>query len=70
MEFYTKSIEDRLWSQERLELNDCFYRNVYKYNYILIVDIDEVVLPVAGYNWQDMLDNIQVSRSQFILFKI
>lgn len=61
MEYYTKRIADRLWSQERLELNDCFYRNLHKYEYILIVDIDEVVVPINGDNWTQMIEDVHTS---------
>ncbi|XP_011177016.2 uncharacterized protein LOC105208720 [Zeugodacus cucurbitae] len=40
---------------ELIPLNDCLCRNMYKYDYIVIIDVDEVIMPVgATRNWADM----------------
>jgi hypothetical protein len=45
---------------EFIELNDCFYRNLYNYEYIAIIDIDEVIVPVNGYKWSELIEEIKV----------
>ena len=37
-------------------LNDCLYRNIYKYKFIVNTDIDEVIVPrELGHTWSDMM---------------
>lgn len=37
-------------------LNDCIYRNMYKSKYIVLNDLDELIVPVNHQNWPEMLD--------------
>ncbi|TDG39251.1 hypothetical protein AWZ03_014327 [Drosophila navojoa] len=42
---------------EMIPYNDCFYRNMYKYDYIGAFDIDEVIMPLGNVtNWTDLID--------------
>ncbi len=38
--------------------NDCMYRNMYKYNYTVVIDFDEVIIPQKHLNYTDMLKHI------------
>ena len=51
-------VED--WEFELVEYLDCFYRNMYKYEYIGVFDIDELIVPTNGDNWTQMIHNIRV----------
>ena len=33
---------DTQWSHDRIVYNDCLYSNLHNYNYIAVLDIDEV----------------------------
>ncbi|KAH8394442.1 hypothetical protein KR222_005711, partial [Zaprionus bogoriensis] len=48
---------------ELIPYNDCFYRNMYRHDYLLNVDIDELVLPLGALRtWQEIFDaDTQVS---------
>jgi hypothetical protein len=48
------------WLLEMTILNDCFYRNRNLYEWIVIVDIDEVILPAmdGDFTWNDLLKRI------------
>ncbi|XP_054088592.1 uncharacterized protein LOC105208718 isoform X2 [Zeugodacus cucurbitae] len=49
---------------ELVPYNDCFYRNMYKYSYIVTVDIDEVIMPLGNLTtWQQLVDEAQHLRS-------
>ncbi|ENN71839.1 hypothetical protein YQE_11458, partial [Dendroctonus ponderosae] len=42
---------------ELIPYNDCFYKNMYKYKYIALLDIDEVIMPIEGTTWKDLMEN-------------
>jgi hypothetical protein len=53
----------RSWQTRMLEnniLTDCFYRNMNLYDYIVVIDTDEVIMPVndADYTWEDILARV------------
>nr|XP_014092023.2 uncharacterized protein LOC106618700 [Bactrocera oleae]XP_036215412.1 uncharacterized protein LOC106618700 [Bactrocera oleae] len=49
---------------ELVPYNDCFYRNMYKYSYIVTVDIDEVIMPLGNLtNWQQLIDETEHLRA-------
>ena len=44
-------IKKRIWNaakRELIDLNDCFYRNLYQYKYFALFDIDEVIMPLKS----------------------
>jgi len=41
---------------ELIPYNDCFYKNLYTYEYIALLDIDEVIMPVNTMSWQELMD--------------
>lgn len=41
---------------EVLPYNDCFYKNLYSYKYIAVLDIDEVIIPKKAKTWRELLD--------------
>jgi hypothetical protein len=45
---------------EFIELNDCFYRNLYNYEYLVTIDIDKVIVPVNAYNWSELIEKIKI----------
>ncbi|XP_073473422.1 beta-1,4-galactosyltransferase galt-1-like [Aquarana catesbeiana] len=40
-------------------LNDCLYRNMYKSKFLLLNDIDEIILPVKDWDWSSLMENLQ-----------
>ncbi|XP_040190480.1 glycosyltransferase family 92 protein F13G3.3-like [Rana temporaria] len=40
-------------------LNDCLYRNMYKSKFVLLHDIDEIILPVKDWDWSSLMENLQ-----------
>lgn len=44
---------------ELIPYNDCLYKNMYKYKYIVIKDVDEVIMPKGQYIlWKDLMDDV------------
>lgn len=44
---------------QRVLLNDCIYRNMYKVKYLAIIDLDEMIYPVTTKTWPDMLKELE-----------
>jgi len=53
---YLKSKLNNKRQNELIPYNDCLYRNMYRYEYIALLDIDEVIMPVEHNNWADMME--------------
>nr|CAD2183630.1 unnamed protein product [Meloidogyne enterolobii] len=43
---------------ELIPLNDCFYRYSSTHHFVLVIDTDEIVVPLLHKNWQEMLFSI------------
>lgn len=43
---------------EIIPYNDCFYRNIYSYKYVVLLDLDEIILPVRDSNWTTLLNRV------------
>lgn len=44
---------------ELIPYNDCLYRNIYLYDYVTLLDIDEIILPIKHFSWQQMFEHLQ-----------
>jgi len=53
---YLKSKLNNKRQNELIPYNDCLYRNIYRYEYIALLDIDEVIMPIKHDNWADMME--------------
>lgn len=49
-------------------LNDCVYRNMYKSRYVLLNDIDEIILPVRYPDWKALMRSLQEQNPQAGVF--
>lgn len=56
---YFKSKITNKRQNELIPYNDCLYKNMYRYRYIAVLDIDEVIMP-KGNNmyWKDLMDGV------------
>ena len=55
---YLKSKLNNKRQNEVIPYNDCLYRNMYRYEYIALLDIDEVIMPIKQDNWADMMKDV------------
>eukprot|EP00092_Neocalanus_flemingeri_P099774 GFUD01127316.1.p1 GENE.GFUD01127316.1~~GFUD01127316.1.p1 ORF type:complete len:574 (-),score=144.49 GFUD01127316.1:85-1806(-) len=55
---YLKSKLNNKRQNELIPYNDCLYRNMYRYEYIALLDIDEVIMPIKHNNWADMMKEV------------
>lgn len=44
---------------EVIPYNDCFYKHMYEYKYIALLDIDEVIMPLTFMNWKDLMKEVE-----------
>jgi len=43
---------------EIIPYNDCLYKNMYLYNYVILLDIDEVIMPKQDMTWEQLINRI------------
>ena len=55
------------WRNEALSVNDCFFRNMYEYKYIVNIDNDEMILPRDHANWTDMMEDLEKETENKVL---
>merc|ERR1711902_474811 len=55
---YLKSKLNNKRQNEVIPYNDCLYRNIYRYDYVALLDIDEVIVPKKSADWSDMMEEI------------
>ncbi|KAH8372174.1 hypothetical protein KR093_010393, partial [Drosophila rubida] len=49
---------------ELIPFNDCFYRNMYRHDYMVNVDVDEVIMPLGElHNWQQVADAVLQNKT-------
>lgn len=44
---------------EIIPYNDCLYRNLYTYEYLALLDIDEIIMPLQHMDWYGLMDQVQ-----------
>lgn len=50
---------------ELVPYNDCLYRNLYSYDYIALLDIDEIIMPLKHRTWDEMMLEVEnISQSE------
>lgn len=55
--YLTKKVNHKR-QNELIPYNDCLYRNLYTYEYIALLDIDEVIMPIEARNWRQLMDTV------------
>ena len=51
-----------IWQKRRFELvhyNDCLYRNLYRYQFVVPLDVDEVLVPLQYRTWAELIDHLE-----------
>ena len=43
---------------ELIPYNDCLYKHMYEYEYIALLDVDEVIMPVQDDTWQQLMKRV------------
>ena len=56
------------WRNEALPVNDCFFRNMDEYKYIVNIDNDEMILSLNHTNWVNMMEDLEKETENKVLF--
>lgn len=53
------------FQQEMISLNDCFYKHINEYEYVLPIDTDEFIMPnnEEDRTWRDLMDRLQKNKT-------
>lgn len=49
------------WQKRRSEIlpyNDCFYKNMYGYKFVIPIDLDEIIVPVLHNSWAEVMEYV------------
>lgn len=49
-------------------LNDCIYRNMYRTKFVLLNDIDEIILPFSHMSWDTLMESLQEQKPKVGIF--
>ncbi|GFU60724.1 glycosyltransferase family 92 protein [Trichonephila clavipes] len=55
---YLKSKLTHKRQNELIPYNDCLYRNLYSYEYVVLLDIDEIIMPVKYDSWSELMKEV------------
>ncbi len=47
-----------VYKGQHIILQDCIYRNIFKSKYIVVIDLDEIIVPHAFKSWPEMIKGI------------
>lgn len=61
---YIKESPDQEMMNEVIPLNDCFYKHMYEYEYIVLLDLDEVIMPVQDTTWNELMSRVKFKALQ------
>lgn len=56
---YLKSKLTTKRQNELIPYNDCLYRNLYSYQYLALLDIDEIIMPLEHHNWLGLMEQVE-----------
>ena len=47
-------------------LNDCLYRNMYRYRHLIMIDLDEIIIPNKTKNYSDLLKDLERGTQKIV----
>lgn len=56
---YLKSKLTNKRQNELIPYNDCLYRNLNSYQYLALLDIDEIIMPLEHHNWHGLMEEVE-----------
>ncbi|KAJ1146441.1 hypothetical protein NDU88_012717 [Pleurodeles waltl] len=65
---YSKDPKDIGYYGQTVTLNDCIYRNMYRSKYVILNDLDEILLPYKHEDWHSMMVHLQKQNPEAGIF--
>ncbi|KAL5277428.1 hypothetical protein ACFFRR_002583 [Megaselia abdita] len=60
-QYFFNNLGRQLFFEDML-FNDCFYRNMYNFKWLAVIDIDELIMPIKNLTtWNDILQSVEQS---------
>ena len=59
--FFTRNFDSHV-RHEKIAQHDCFYKNMYDYEFISMLDVDEIIVPQEDFTIPAMLDKVKLSH--------
>ncbi|XP_063810589.1 beta-1,4-galactosyltransferase galt-1-like [Pseudophryne corroboree] len=56
---YSMDVKDIEYYGQLATLNDCIYRNMFRSKFVLLNDIDEIILPIKHQTWDSLMESLQ-----------
>ncbi|XP_046859891.1 uncharacterized protein LOC124453170 isoform X2 [Xenia sp. Carnegie-2017] len=50
-------------------IHDCLYRNMFRVRYLVLCDLDEIIMPKNGLNWHELMPMIDKSTRVYFSFR-
>ena len=50
-------------------IHDCVYRNMFRVRYLVLCDLDEIIMPENGLNWHELMLEIESNERGHFTFK-
>ncbi|XP_073398776.1 glycosyltransferase family 92 protein C33H5.2-like [Dendrobates tinctorius] len=67
---YVKGLDSEIGYYGQIaSLNDCMYRNMFKSEYVLLNDIDEIIIPLQYWDWPTLMSNLQKRYPHINVFR-
>lgn len=60
------SVESIHYRGQEVLLNECLFRNMYRVDYLALIDLDEVLVPMQHSKWAGMMKQVDTSTSRSI----
>ncbi|XP_078502245.1 uncharacterized protein LOC144756358 [Lissotriton helveticus] len=65
---YSKDPKDIGYYGQTVTLNDCIYRNMYRSKYVILNDLDEIIVPYKHEDWPSVMDHLQNQNPEAGIF--
>ncbi|KAM9330227.1 beta-1,4-galactosyltransferase galt-1-like, partial [Gastrophryne carolinensis] len=68
--FYSEGLNSQIsYYGQTAALNDCLYRNMYRSKFVVLNDLDEIILPGKDHDWSSLMERLQQQHPYASVFR-